>query len=195
MGRWGLLPLETDAPPEFGVGAFDSRPLFPSEAWLKGEEGACALSLADVTDNLQLCQLPWTDYWFTNHIAQAAVGALLVIGFWLFVMPRKSASGDPRRNGVVPGKRQFLGEYFYNIIRNGVARDIIGHDYQKYVPYLVALCSFIIVNNLFGETFLFMFPTFSKIGFAWGLAICSWLLYNAVGIKKKGLFGYLKAAT
>ena len=51
------------------------------------------------------------------------------------------------------------------------------------------------VNNLFGQFALFMFPTFSKIGFAWGLALLAWLLYNGAGIKKHGFVGYLKHAT
>ncbi|MDR1513196.1 MAG: F0F1 ATP synthase subunit A [Propionibacteriaceae bacterium] len=186
MGPWGLVPLE--GAPEFSVAAFDSRPLFPSAAYRGCHEGWEAIEGCVWTPT-------WSDIWLTNHIAQAVIGALLVLGFWLFVKPRRSASTDPKANGVIPSKRQFVGEWLYNLIRNGVARDIIGHDYQKYVPYLVALFTFILVNNLFGQTFLFMFPTFSKIGFAWGLAACSWILYNAVGIKKKGLVGYLRAAT
>ena len=124
--------------------------------------------------------------WLNNHLVQAVVGAALVIGFWLWMAHRQK---------VVPGKRQFLGEALYNVLRNGIARDIVGHDYQRFVPYLVALFSFILVNNLFGEFFLFMFPTFSKIGYAWALAILSWLLYNGVGVAKWGFFGYLKRTT
>jgi F-type H+-transporting ATPase subunit a len=181
MGPVGLWPLEGEAP-QFGVAAFDSRPLFPSAAWKDWQ--ACQATAAEGV----VCPSnpTWSDIWVTNHIAQAVIAAILVIGFWLVV----SARGQ-----VVPGKRQFLGEMAYNLIRNSVARDIIGRDYHKYVPYLVALFSFILINNLFGQTFLFMFPTFSKIGFAWGLAICSWLLYNGAGIRRKGFLGYLKSAT
>ncbi|HSN11754.1 MAG TPA: F0F1 ATP synthase subunit A, partial [Propionibacteriaceae bacterium] len=128
----------------------------------------------------------WTDVWVTNHILQAVIGAALVIGFWLWVSHNMK---------VVPGKKQFVGEYLYDMLRNTVARDILGHDYKTFLPYIVALFSFVVVNNLFGQFFLFMFPTFSKIGFAWGLALLTWLLYNGVGIKKWGLLGYLKRMT
>jgi F-type H+-transporting ATPase subunit a len=177
---FGLIPLE-GGPPEFGVGAFDSRPLRPSQAWTECHpaEGTAPATCDSAT-------FPWTDIWLTNHIAQAVIGALLVIGFWLLVS---------YKHQIVPGKRQFIGEYLYNMLRNGVARDIIGQNYQKYVPYLVALFSFILVNNLFGQTFLFMFPTFSKIGFAWGLAAASWILYNAAGIRKYGFVKYFKHMT
>jgi F-type H+-transporting ATPase subunit a len=121
--------------------------------------------------------------WINNQLFQAVLGAVLVIGFWLWM-----AHGHK----VVPGKRQFFGELSYNFIRNGIARDLLGHDYRKFLPYLVALFSFILVNNLFGQFFLFMFPTFSKIGYAWGLAGLTFLLYNGVGIYKHGFFKYVK---
>jgi len=154
-----LIPLEGEAGHDTGfppsVESFASRPLFPGV-------------LPD---------------WVNNHMAQAVIGALLVIGFWLWMAHAQK---------VVPGRKQFVGEYLYNLIRNSIARDILGHDYRKFLPYLVALFSFILVNNLFGQFFLFMFPTFSKIGYAWGLALCSWILYNGAGIYRSGFGPYVK---
>jgi F-type H+-transporting ATPase subunit a len=121
--------------------------------------------------------------WLNNQLFQAVFATVLVIAFWLWVS---------RKHQVVPGKRQFFGELAYNFVRNGIARDLIGHDFRKFVPYLVALFSFILVNNLFGQFVLFMFPTFSKIGYAWGLAAITFLLYNGVGIYKHGFFKYFK---
>ena len=158
-GLLGLvIPLEGDAAWPPGEHSFGSRPLFPGV-------------LPD---------------WVNNHVAQAVIGAILVIGFWLWMA---------RSQKMVPGKKQTIGELLYDFIRNGVARDILGHDYRKYLPYLLALFSFILVNNLFGQFALFMFPTFSKIGFAYGLALLSWLLYNGAGIRKHGFVGYLKLMT
>ncbi len=124
--------------------------------------------------------------WVNNHLAQAVIAAVLVIGFWLWM-----AHGQK----VVPGKKQFLGEQLYNLLRNSIARDILGHEYRKYLPYLIALFTFILVNNLFGQFFLFMFPTFSKIGFPYGLALMTFVMYNVAGISKYGLFNYLKRMT
>lgn len=152
-----ILPLEGAAWPP-GKHSFASRPLFPGV-------------LPD---------------WVNNHVAQAVIGAILVIVFWLWM-----AKGQT----IVPGKKQAVGEFVYDFVRNGIARDILGPDFRRYLPFLVALFSFILVNNLFGQFFFFMFPTFSKIGFAWGLALLAWLLYNGAGIKKHGFVGYLKHAT
>ena len=153
-----LLPLEGEGAWPPGVQSFTSRPLFPGV-------------LPD---------------WVNNHVAQAAIGAILVIVFWLWLA---------RGQSVVPGRKQFFGEQVYNLLRNTIARDILGHDYHKYLPYLVALFSFIFVNNLFGSFFLFMFPTFSKIGFPYGLALVTFVMYNVAGISKYGLFNYLKRMT
>lgn len=59
----------------------------------------------------------------------------------------------------------------------------------------MALFSFILVNNLFGQLFVFMFPTFSKIGYAYGLAILSYLVYNAAGTLKYGFGNYMRRMT
>lgn len=115
---------------------------------------------------------------FNKSTVQAIVAALLVIGFWLWAA---------RGLSVRPGKRQFAAEYIYGFIRNGIARDVIGHDYRKYLPYLLGLFSFILVNNWFGEFAVFMFPTFSRVGYVYGLALLTWLIYVGAGFKKHGL--------
>lgn len=124
--------------------------------------------------------------WLTNHHVQAMLAALLTICFWLWVS---------RKHAIVPGKRQALGEQVYDLVRNSIARDIMGHDFGKYkgilVPFLLAMFTFIIVNNLFGE-FIFIFPTNSKIGFPYGLALLTYLLYNVLGIQAHGGLSYFK---
>ena len=98
-----------------------------------------------------------------------------------------------RRAAVVPGKFQYAGEQAYGFVRNGIARDVLGaKDFMKFVPYLVALFFLVLVNNLFGLIPFIQFPTFSRAGFAYGLAALTWILYNGVGIWKHGFLGYFK---
>ena len=120
--------------------------------------------------------------WFNKSTALAIIAAILVIAWWLFAS---------RNLKVVPTKRQYFGEYLYDFVRNGIARDILGHDYQRFLPYLLALFSFLLINNWFGELFLFMFPTFSKVGYAYGLALLTLAIYIYAGFKKHGL-GYIR---
>lgn len=115
------------------------------------------------------------------------LAAIVVFGFF-FVTSRQMA--------MVPSKGQFMGEQAYGFVRNGIARDIIGsHDFMKFVPWLLATFFFILLNNLFGITPGIQFPTFSRVSFAYGMAALVWLLYNGIGISRKGLFGYLKQQT
>ena len=125
--------------------------------------------------------------WFTKPAALLVL-ALLLAFFFLRMTSRKSE--------VVPSKAQYLGEQAYEFIRNGVARDIIGEKaFMRYVPLLVSLFFFLILNNLFGIVPLLQIAPFSRVSYAYGLVALVWILYNAVGIVDKGLLGYLKHQT
>lgn len=124
--------------------------------------------------------------WLTKPMLLAFVSVLLIAGFFL---------ATSRKAAVVPGKAQFAGELAYGFVRNTFGRDAIGPDFMKFVPFLVALFFFVLVNNVFGVIPFLQFPTFSHIGWAVGITLISWLVYNGVGIKRHGFFGYLKHST
>jgi len=120
----------------------------------------------------------------TKPMLQLVLAAVLVFGFF-YVTARKQA--------MVPGRMQFIGEQAYGFVRNSMGRDIIGsHDFMRFVPYLFTLFFFILLNNLFASLPGVQFPTFSRSGMVYALAGMSWIVYNAVGIKKHGFIGYLK---
>ena len=54
-----------------------------------------------------------------------------------------------RKAAVVPSKLQFAGESVYAYVRNDLGKDIIGHEFMRFVPYLFTLFTFILVNNWF----------------------------------------------
>lgn len=120
----------------------------------------------------------------TKPMLQLVLAAVLVYLFF------RAASA---KRAMVPGKLQFAGESAYGFVRNSIGRDIIGsHDFMRFVPYLFALFFFILLNNFFGSIPFIQFPTFSRSGMVYSLAIMSWIIYNAVGIKKHGFAGYFK---
>ena len=124
---------------------------------------------------------------FTKAAVLLVLGGVLAYAFLAFTS---------RKRSVVPSKTQYLGEQAYDFVRNGIARDIIGErDFIKYVPLLVSIFFFVLINNLFGIVPILSFSTFSRASYAYGLAVLVWLIYNAVGIVDKGFFGYLKHAT
>ncbi len=123
----------------------------------------------------------------TKPMLQLVLAAALVFGFFYLAA---------RRQAMVPGKLQYVGEQAYGFERNSMGRDIIGsHDFMRFVPYLFALFFFILVNNLFASLPFIQFPTFSRAGMVYALAGLSWVVYNYVGMKKHGFGGYLRLQT
>ncbi|WP_245644592.1 F0F1 ATP synthase subunit A [Nocardioides jensenii] len=111
------------------------------------------------------------------------VAGLVFVFFW-------AAS---RKRAMVPGKLQYIGEEGYGFVRNSMGRDIIGtKDFLPYVPYLFALFFFLLINNLLASVPFFQFPTFSRAGLVYTLALVSWFVYIGAGVKKHGLGGWLK---
>jgi F-type H+-transporting ATPase subunit a len=99
-----------------------------------------------------------------------------------------------RRMAVVPGKAQFAAEGTYSLIRNSVARDIIGsHDFLRFLPLLFTMFVLILVNNVMAILPPVQYPTMSRIGFPLALALVVFVVYHAVGIKTKGVGGYFKS--
>ncbi len=121
--------------------------------------------------------------YLTKPIALAFLSVIVISAF--FIMASRKAA-------VVPSKLQFIGEGFYSFVRNGLARDIIGHDFARFVPYLFTLFTFILVNNIFGIVPFLQFPTMARFGIPLVLALISWLVFHTVGIKRKGFIRYFK---
>lgn len=97
-----------------------------------------------------------------------------------------------RKAAIVPSKLQFAGESVYAYVRNDLGKDIIGHEFMRFVPYLFTLFTFILTNNVFGIVPLLQFPTMSRISFAYVLGIITFVVFHYVGIRHHGIFKYLK---
>jgi F-type H+-transporting ATPase subunit a len=82
-------------------------------------------------------------------------------------------------------------EGVYNMVRNGVGRDIIGsRDFLKYVPLLFSLFMMILVNNFFGIIPFFQYPTFGRVAFPMALTLFVFVVYHAIGVRKFGVVKY-----
>lgn len=96
-----------------------------------------------------------------------------------------------RKALVVPNKLQFAGESVYAFVRDSIGKEIIGHEFMRFVPFLFTLFSFILTNNIFGIVPFLQFPTMSHVSFPYVLAIFSFVVFHSVGVKKQGLGKYL----
>jgi F-type H+-transporting ATPase subunit a len=99
-----------------------------------------------------------------------------------------------RKKAMVPSRGQMATEAVYGMVRNGIAKDLIGSkEFLRFVPLLFSLFMIILVNNFFGVIPPFSYPTFSRIGFPIALSLIVWVVFHAVGMKKHGFFGYWKS--
>jgi F-type H+-transporting ATPase subunit a len=77
------------------------------------------------------------------------VASMLLAVLILFLILRKVAKSYRKNNGVPKGVQAFI-EPLILFVRDDVAKPNIGHNYKKYLPYLLTLFFFILINNLLG---------------------------------------------
>jgi len=121
----------------------------------------------------------------TKPMVLAVFALLICVTFYLVAT---------RNLKVVPSKFQFAAESVYDLCRNKIARDQIGSaDFRPFVPLILALFSFILVNNIFGILPMIYFPTLSHIGYALAMSLfVVYPVYHIAGIRKHGIGKYLK---
>ncbi len=111
------------------------------------------------------------------------LGLLAFVAFFYFSL---------RKPRVVPGRLQSLGELGVNFVRENIALPMLGPEGDRFLPLLVTLFFAIFFWNIFEVLPGFNFSANSRIAFPMVMAIIAWVTYNAVGIRKHGLGGYLK---
>jgi F-type H+-transporting ATPase subunit a len=124
--------------------------------------------------------------WISKITVLLWVGIALVILFFLI------AYRSPK---LVPTKGQWVAESIYGMVRDGVAKETIGHEGLRFAPYLTSLFLFILVSNLWGIIPLAQLSPMSHIAFPALLGMLSWVLYNYVGIRKHGFLKYMRLNT
>ena len=107
--------------------------------------------------------------WLTKPVLLVFLSVILVSVFFIL---------SARKAAVVPSKLQFAGESVYAFVRNDLARDVIGHEFMRFVPYLFTLFTFVLTNNIFGIVPFLQFPAMSHVAFPYVLAIFTFNLMS-----------------
>jgi F-type H+-transporting ATPase subunit a len=121
--------------------------------------------------------------WLTKITVLVWIAVAAIIIFFLVTY---------RNPQLVPTKRQWLAESIYGLTRDNVARDMIGHEGVKFAPYLTTLFCFILLTNFMGLIPGLQISPNSHIAFPIILAVISYVLFIAVGIRKHGVGRFLK---
>jgi len=87
------------------------------------------------------------DFSLTRNVVQMIIGLALLV--WIMV-----SIGKKYKNGQgvtsAPKGMQSLMEPVINFVKDEIAKPNLGHKYQKYLPYLLTVFFFILINSLIG---------------------------------------------
>jgi len=122
----------------------------------------------------------------THPIPNSVAMEVLVILFLtvVFVAVRLQLSVEK------PGALQHTFEGLNGFISN-MAHEVIGHNSDRFVPYLVTLGIFILTCNMLSLIPGLESPTAVPV-VPLGCALLTWFYYHFYGLRENGLIGYLK---
>lgn len=117
----------------------------------------------------------------TNTVAMEFVVFFALLAFFLVV--RATLSVDK------PGPPQHVAEMLHGFVSD-LAESIIGHGFERYVPFVTVVFVFVLLCNLLGLLPGFISPT-AKPFVPLGIATLTFLYYHYHGIRENGA-GYIK---
>jgi F-type H+-transporting ATPase subunit a len=108
----------------------------------------------------------------------------IVFGFYLVA---------GRRASLVPTGVQNFAESVVEFVQEGIILQTMGPEGLKFTPFLLTMFSFIFVCNIFGIIPLVQMPVNARMAVPAMMAILVWVIFNYVGIRSQGFFGYFKS--
>lgn len=120
-----------------------------------------------------------TNYMFFLLIAFVVTMAFLLIGSRKVALVPESRFGNLVEAGV-------------EFVRDSLCVDIMGKEGARYVPFVGTVFFFVLFNNLIG-LIPGAKPGTGTMGTTVTWAVMVFVVYNAIGIRKHGLVGYLKS--
>ena len=124
-------------------------------------------------------QFVLTNYLFFLFVALAFLAIIL-----FFAVRKLSMVPNNKLTNAVEALAEF--------VRNDIAVAMIGHDGAKYFPFLATGFFFILANNIIG-LIPGCKPGTGTMGVTVALSTAVFIMFNAVGFKNQGVWGYLKS--
>jgi len=87
------------------------------------------------------------DFSLTRNVVQMILALVLLV--WIMLSIAKKYNNGEGVNSAPRGAQSLL-EPVINFVKDEVAKPNLGHRYQKYLPYLLTIFFFILINNLVG---------------------------------------------
>lgn len=97
-----------------------------------------------------------------------------------------------RKPKLVPRGAQNVGEMAYLFIRDGIARDTIGKDGDKFVPFLFSFFFLVWLSNFMGIVPFAQIPVTSIFAIPVAFALIVYVTWVPIGIYRQGFVGFFK---
>lgn len=121
----------------------------------------------------------FTDFSITKNVMTMLI--ILLFGFFLF---RSIAKAYVAREGMAPKGTQGFMEPIFLFIQDEVCKPFLGHKWEKFQPFIMALFFFILFLNLFGQVPFFGGSNVTgSLSVTFVLAILTFLVVNLNGNK------------
>ncbi len=117
----------------------------------------------------------------TNYVAMQVLVVLVLFALFVLVRTRLSVENPGAIQHVFEGAHGFVA---------GLAHEMMGHGYERYLPFLTALGFYILLCNLLGLIPGFESPT-AVPSVPLGCALVTWVYYQSQGLRANGI-GYVK---
>ena len=127
----------------------------------------------------------WKDIWFEGSPLAINKTVLLVLISSALILVLMFLGS--RKMQLQPTGLQNVVEVTYEFIDNGITKDVVGHDAERYTPFLGTLFLWILFLNLWEVIPGLQFPPTSRMGIPGFLAIMVYFIYLFVGFKHHGI--------
>jgi F-type H+-transporting ATPase subunit a len=98
-----------------------------------------------------------------------------------------------RKRELVPTGVQNVGEAVTDFVQEGVIVQTLGPEGLSWTPFLLTIFSFVFLCNVWEIIPGIQMPVNARIALPAFLALLVWVIYNTVGIRSQGFFGYFKS--
>ena len=130
--------------------------------------------------------LVWPDIFPSfNKVALIGVAAVIATVAIFLLAGRR----DPM---VAPTGVRNVAEASVEFIEDDIVMQTIGRDGLGWTPFLVSIFFFVLFCNITEILPTVQMPATARMAIPATMALVVWLVYNSVGVKHQGFFGYLK---
>lgn len=125
-----------------------------------------------------------TQFVVTNYVFFLGISIVLLAVVMVIAVKKLALVPKNKLSNAVEALAQF--------VRDDIANALIGHDGNKYFPFLATMFFFILVNNILG-LIPGCKPGTGTMGITVALSTVVFIFFNTVGFKNQGFFGYIKS--